>query len=130
MKKVLFILTLLFCQCSLFIASAQDDEMMQKAQERFKNMQTLQADVTVTKHNTMVTKDIVSKGKFYFKKPSRMCLTAGTDVLLMDGEKFTMVMDGKSQTMSGNSYLSFVTSMYTFISPIPEPAAPLPDPQM
>ena len=113
MKKVLFILTLIFCQCSLFMASAQDDEMMQKAQERFKNMQTLQADVTVTKHNTMVTKDIVSKGKFYFKKPSRMCLTAGTDVLLMDGEKFTMVMDGKSQTMSGkgNSQMEALKTM-------------------
>ena len=113
MKKVLFILTLLFCQCSWFLASAQDDEMMQKAQERFKNMQTLQADVTVTKHNTMVTKDIVSKGKFYFKKPSRMCLTAGTDVLLMDGEKFTMVMDGKTQTMSGkgNSQMEALKTM-------------------
>ena len=101
MKKVLFILTLIFCQCSLFMASAQDDEMMQKAQERFKNMQTLQADVTVTKHNTMVTKDVVSQGKFYFKKPAKMCLKAGKDVLLMDGENFTMVMDGKAQTMNG-----------------------------
>ena len=101
MKKVLFILTLIFCQCSLFMASAQDEEMMQKAQERFKNMQTLQADVTVTKHNTMVTKDVVNKGKFYYKKPQRMCLTAGTDMLLMDGDQFTMVMDGKKQSMSG-----------------------------
>ena len=83
------------------MASAQDEEMMQKAQERFKNMQTLQADVTVTKHNTMVTKDVVNKGEFYFKKPSKMCLKAGKDILLMDGENFTMVMDGKAQTMSG-----------------------------
>jgi len=101
MKKILSIFTFLLFTFSFFLCSAQDAEMMQKAQEKFKNMQTLQADVTVTKHNTMVTKDVVTKGKFYFKKPSKMCLMAGTDQLLMDGQTFTMVKDGKKQTMNG-----------------------------
>lgn len=107
MKRFFVALTLFIINCSLFIAAAQDAEMMQKAQEKFKNMQTLEADVVMTKHNTMVTKDVTSKGKFYFKKPSKMSLVfnGGTDLLLMDGQNFTMVKDGKKQTMNaqGNS---------------------------
>ena len=115
MKKILFILTLFLCQCTLFMASAQDEDMMQRAQERFKNMQTLQADVVMTKHNTMVAKDITSQGKFYFKKPSKMCMTfnSGADLLLMDGESFTMVKDGKKQTLqaSGNSQMEALKTL-------------------
>ena len=102
MKHIFNILTIL----ALFIAPAfaQDAEMMQKAQERFKSMQTLEANVTMTKHNTMVTKDVTSQGKFYFKKPSRLCMVfnGGKDALLMDGQTFTMIADGKKQSMSGN----------------------------
>jgi len=109
MKKILSILSFILFTLSFFLctASAQDAEMMQKAQEKFKNMQTLEADVVMTKHNTMVTTDVTSKGKFYFKKPSKMCLTFGDgkDVLLMDGQSFAMVKDGKKQTLNaqGNS---------------------------
>jgi len=109
MKKFLSIFSFIFFTFSIFLctASAQDAEMMQKAQEKFKNMQTLEADVVMTKHNTMVTKDVSTPGKFYFKKPSEMCMTFGDgkDVLLMDGQSFTMVKDGKKQTMNakGNS---------------------------
>ena len=87
-------------------AVAQDAEMMQRAQERYKNMETLVADVQMTRHNTMVTKDVTATGKFYFKKTSKICLTFndGADMLLTDGETFTMVADGKKQSVnaSGN----------------------------
>ncbi|MBR0036205.1 MAG: outer membrane lipoprotein carrier protein LolA [Bacteroidales bacterium] len=88
---------------------AQDADMMQKAQERFKNMETLEADVVMTKHNTMVTKDVTSKGKFYFKKPSKMTMSFndGADLLLMDGQNFTMVKDGKKQTVNGSGNSQF-----------------------
>ena len=70
MKKLLItLLVLVVGICSLH---AQDAEMMQKAMERFKNMTTLTADVTQTKHNSMVAKDIVSKGDFYIKKPNKL----------------------------------------------------------
>ena len=86
--------------CSLH---AQDDEMMQRAMERFKDMTSLTADVTQTKHNSMVTNDIVSKGNFYFKKPNKMCMSFnnGKDMMLMDGENFTMVKDGVRNTANG-----------------------------
>lgn len=102
--KTLLALALCVLPMSLAVpAFAQDADMMQKARERFQGMETLQADVVMTRHNTMVTSDVTSKGKFYFKKPSRMCMTFkdGAEMLLMDGQSFTMVRDGKPQTMSG-----------------------------
>lgn len=117
MKKILSILSVFVLSLFTFLCNAQDAEMMQKAQEKFKNMQTLEADVTVTKHNTMVTKDVVTKGKFYFKKPSKMCLNAGTDILLMDGQTFTMVKDGKKQSFNGsgnNQFEALKTMMQNF----------------
>lgn len=93
---------------------AQDQEMMQKAMERYKNMTTLTADVRMTKHNTLVTKDVTSQGKFYFKKPSKMLLAldSGKDAMLMNGDNFTLLSDGKPQTTSGkgNSQLQALTS--------------------
>lgn len=119
MKKFIAALTLFIIHCSLFFAFAQDAELMKKAQERYKNMTTLEADVQVTKHNTMLTKDMVSAGKFYFKKPSKMCLsvTDGSEMMLMNGDSFTIVKNGQKQTMNGkgNSQLeSFKTLMQNF----------------
>ncbi len=120
MKKILSILVGLVLVASPISAPwqhvlAQDSDMMQKAQERFKNMETLEADVVMTKHNVMVTKDVTSKGKFYFKKPSKMSLifNNGADLLLVDGENFTMVKDGKKQSMSGkgNSQLEALKTL-------------------
>ncbi|MBQ0056797.1 MAG: outer membrane lipoprotein carrier protein LolA [Bacteroidales bacterium] len=101
MKKLLYIL--LFSLLLVPFSYAQDADMMQKAQERFKNMQTLQASVVMTKHNTMVTNDVKSNGTFYFKKPSKVCMSfnSGKDALLMDGQTFTMIQDGKRQSLNG-----------------------------
>lgn len=93
----------------MFAASAQDD-VMQQAMEGYKNLTSLQANVKKTVHNTMVTKDQVSNGMFYFKKPAKMCITTndGKDKLLTDGESFTIVQNGKASTAkgSGNSSLT------------------------
>lgn len=103
MKKIISVILLFVAVIAS--ASAQDAEMMQKAMERFKNMTSLTANVTQTKHNTMVAKDIVSKGNFYFKKPNKMCMTFndGKDMMLMNGETFTMVKDGVKNTAQGGS---------------------------
>lgn len=83
---------------------------MQQAMEGYKNMTSMQANVKKTVHNTMITKDQVSTGMFYFKKPAKMCITTnqGKDKLLTDGETFTIVQNGKASTAkgSGNSSLS------------------------
>lgn len=101
MKQIFsLLLVVLVSSVSLF---AQDAEMMQRAMERYKNMNSLTADVTQTKHNSMVAKDLVSKGNFYFKKPNKMCMTFnnGADMMLMNGDTFSIVKDGVKNTANG-----------------------------
>ena len=115
MKKIfailaIFVLTL----CTSFSTSvfAQED-VMKQAMEGYKNLTTLSAKVTKTVHNEMVTKDLVTKGDFFFKKPAKMVITTnqGKDKLLTDGENFTIVNNGKASTASGkgNSSLHWST---------------------
>lgn len=112
MKKIfailaIFVLTL----CTSFSTSvvAQED-VMKQAMEGYKNLTTLSAKVTKTVHNEMVTKDVVTKGDFYFKKPAKMVISTnqGKDKLLTDGESFTIVNNGKANTANakGNSALT------------------------
>lgn len=113
MKKVLSLLTLFLAACLTLVA--QDEEMMKQAQQRFKEMKTLSAPVTQTRHNAMLADDVVTKGMFYFKKPSNMCLTfeGGKDMLLIKGDEFTMVRDGKPSTMSakGNTQMEALKTL-------------------
>lgn len=94
---------------ALVPAMAQDAELQQKALELFKNTATVEATAVMTKHNTMVTKDVTSNGKIYFKKPNKMCLTFnnGADMMLMNGDTFTMVNGGKAQSVSGKGNSQF-----------------------
>lgn len=103
MKKIFSFFLLILTFCVGLSAQSGDEDMMARLQERFKNMQTLTAPVTQIRHNTLLTDDVVSKGTFYFKKPASMCLSFnnGADMLLMKGDQFIMVRDGKSTAMSG-----------------------------
>ena len=112
MKKlfaIFAIFTLTLCSSFSVSLHAQED-VMKQAMEGYKNLTTIKADVKKTVHNTMVTKDVVTTGTFYFKKPALMCITTngGKDQLLTNGENFTMVKDGKPSTTSakGNSALA------------------------
>lgn len=111
MKRILIILSLIMCAVFCFTspATAQQD-VMQQAMEGYKNLTSVKADVKKTVHNTMVTKDVVTTGTFYFKKPAMMCITTngGKDQLLTNGESFTIVQNGKPSTANakGNSSLT------------------------
>lgn len=76
---------------------------MKQAMESYKNLTSLTAKVKKTTHNEMVTKDQVSTGMLYFKKPAKVCITTngGKDMLLTDGQTFTIVQNGKANTASG-----------------------------
>ena len=110
MKKFFVLLTIfVLSACCSFSLYAQED-VMKQAMEGYKNLTTLSAKVTKTVHNEMVTKDVVTKGDFYFKKPAKMVITTnqGKDKLLTDGESFTIVNNGKANTANakGNSALT------------------------
>lgn len=119
MKKILFVLMAMLC--SLAVSQAQDQDVMKQAMEGYKNLTSMTAKVTKKVHNEMVTKDVVTNGTFYFKKPAKMCISTnnGKDKLLTDGESFTIVQDGKASTASakGNSALSpLVTAIKSITS--------------
>ena len=105
MKRLLTLFLMAFITCSTFA----QDEVMAKIAERYKNMKTLTAQVTQTKHNALVTKDVVTKGTFYFKQPSKMLitLTTGKDKLLMNGSSFTLMQNGKVNKANGKGNKTF-----------------------
>lgn len=96
---VLFISALFPC----FVLLAQDASVWKTA-EQYQKMRTLTATVTRTCHNAAVIgADAADKGKFYLKKPGKMCLTfsEGTDMLLMDEGTYSMVKGGKVSVAKG-----------------------------
>lgn len=113
---VLVTLTVFGCITSQLVAQ---DDVMKQAMEGYKNLTAFTAKVTKTVHNEMLTKDQVSTGMFYFKKPAKLCITTngGKDMLLTDGETFTIVQDGKASTASGKSNSS-LTPLITAIKGI------------
>lgn len=111
-RLMILFLTALFACASLFAQKAE----IQQAVERYKNMKTLTAAVTWTRHNAAVTQDVVTQGHFYFKKPGRMCMTFndGKDMLLMDGSTFAMVTDGKKSVAKGEGSNQFESLLAVF----------------
>jgi outer membrane lipoprotein-sorting protein len=105
MKKIFRILVLVVVASltTLTTVQAQDQDVMKQAMEGYKKINSMTASVKKTTHNEMVTKDQVSTGTFYFKKPAKMCVTTngGKDKLVTDGETFTIVQNGKASTATG-----------------------------
>ncbi len=110
---VLFMMVLTICHTAV---SAQNADV-QKAASRYKNVNTLTATVTRTKHNAAVVDDVVTKGNLYFKRPNKMCMVfeEGKDLLLMDGDVFTMVSGGKKSVAKGETYNEFVSLREVFV---------------
>lgn len=113
-KTLILIFTLAFVCVTLFAQKAE----VQQAVDRYKNMNTLTAAVTRTRHNAAVTRDVVTRGHFYFKKPGRMCMrfNEGKDMLLMDGNTFVMVTDGKKSVAKGEGNNQFESLLAVFKS--------------
>lgn len=97
MKKFLIsFITLVFVCIGV---SAQQEEL-RKVAERYKTVNTLITDVTQTRHNVALTKDIVTKGHFYYKGPNcqSMVFKSSREMLLAKDNTFVMVKDGKQHT--------------------------------
>jgi len=88
---------------SVSTVQAQDQDVMKQAMEGYQKINSMTASVKKTVHNTMLTKDQVTTGTFYFKKPAKLCISTngGKDKLVTDGETFTIVQDGKATSASG-----------------------------
>lgn len=83
---------------------AQQAELKKAALSRYKNVSTLTAQVKMTRHNAALTQDVVSKGYFYYKKPhtESMVFKTTKDMLLAEGNTYTMVKGGKQRVTKAN----------------------------
>lgn len=94
MKRLftLFITALLVCTG----LSAQRADI-RKAAERYMKANTLITNVKQIKHNAALTKDVVTDGHFYYKKPNNqsMVFKESGEMLIAVGNTFVMVKDGK-----------------------------------
>ena len=83
---------------------AQQAELKRAALNRYKNVSTLVAQVKMTRHNAALTQDVVSRGYFYYKKPhtESMVFKTTKDMLLAEGNTYTMVKGGKQRVTKAN----------------------------
>ncbi len=96
---ILFFTAVLVCTG----ASAQQADI-RKAAERYKGTNTLTARVTQTRHNAALTKDAVSEGYFYYKKPDSqsMVFKESGEMLIAASNTFIMVKSGKQHIAKAN----------------------------
>ncbi|MBP3789485.1 MAG: outer membrane lipoprotein carrier protein LolA [Prevotella sp.] len=96
----------------------------QKAVLKYKSASSATATVTRSKHNTAMTKDVVSQGTLTLKKPNYVCIDVvandkkkvSHDQLIMEGSKFTMVTKGKKHLASSQASSQFRTFQAVFES--------------
>lgn len=96
MKRIYTLFVLVALICGMAVAQEAD---IRKAAGKYKNVKTLTAGVTMTRHNAALSDDVVSEGTLYFKKPCHLCMTfdSAAETLLTDGTTFTMIRNGKKR---------------------------------
>src|SRR5574344_1255800 len=107
MKKILSTMLIVLVSA---ITVAQN-AYYQKAVAKYKNVSSLTATATKTKHKTTVVKDAVAQGTFYVVKPSKVLITSnnGKDALLMNGTNFTMTINGRKFKTNSTQNAQFKT---------------------
>ena len=100
----------------LTIMAQQAD--FQKAVARYKNAKTVTANVTKRAHKDAVANDAVTKGTFLMKAPNEVSITmeGGKDQLIMQGNQFTMVANGKKHKTDSQKNIQFASFQAVFES--------------
>ena len=99
------------------MVSAQQADF-QKAVAKYRNVNTVTAQVTKTTHKAAVAKDVVASGRLTMKRPAEVgiVIDGGKDQLLMQGSTFTMVAKGRKHTTSSQSNSQFASFQAVFES--------------
>ena len=100
----------------LTIMAQQAD--FQKAVARYKNAKTVTANVTKRAHKEAVATDAVTKGTFLMKAPNEVSITmeGGKDQLIMQGNNFTMVANGRKHKTDSQKNIQFASFQTVFES--------------
>ena len=81
------------CWSQTKLSAEQQKQILEKIDVAAKAMNTMQCDFTQTKHNKLLSKDIQSKGKMYFKQPDKLRwqYTSPYDyTFIMNGDKVSL----------------------------------------
>ena len=97
---------------------AQSSADFQKAVARYKNAKNVTATVTKRAHKEAVATDAVTKGTFLMKAPNEVSITmeGGKDQLIMQGNQFTMVANGKKHKTDSQKNVQFASFQTVFES--------------
>ena len=110
------LLLFLFAFSPIAIMAQQAD--FQKAVARYKNAKTVTANVTKRAHKDAVANDAVTKGTFLMKAPNEVSITmeGGKDQLIMQGNNFTMVANGRKHKTDSQKNIQFASFQTVFES--------------
>lgn len=114
MKRWLVCLSVFLLACTTFMW-AQGAGMTQ-VMKKYRSVHTLTASVVRIKHNVAFAEDARLDGKLYFKAPGRMCMRfeGDKDMLLMEGNEFTMVESGRKSVAKGQTQAQFESLVEVF----------------
>ncbi|MDH6313463.1 outer membrane lipoprotein carrier protein [Parabacteroides sp. PFB2-10] len=104
MKRILISLTLLFATATAFAQSGT--AILDKIKEANKSLTSITSDFKQTMHLTFMDEDVLSNGKFYYRKPDRMLLKYSQpegEMMLIKGDEITMVMMDQHTKVSAKS---------------------------
>ncbi|MDL2208740.1 outer membrane lipoprotein carrier protein LolA [Parabacteroides sp. OttesenSCG-928-O15] len=104
MKRILISLTLLFATAAAFAQSGT--AILDKIKEANKSLTSITSDFKQTMHLTFMDEDVLSNGKFYYRKPDRMLLKYSQpegEMMLIKGDEISMVMMDQHTKVSAKS---------------------------
>lgn len=116
MKRLLFMFAIILMAFTATMAQTAAD--FQKAVARYKNVKTVTANVTKRTHKEALATDAVTKGTFLMKAPNEVSITmeGGKDQLLMQGNQFTMIANGKKHKTDSKKNVQFASFQTVFES--------------
>ncbi|MDR1879198.1 MAG: outer membrane lipoprotein carrier protein LolA [Bacteroidales bacterium] len=120
MKKIsvlLFLLMYCLLADSQTISNA-DNQIVEKIRQTNTKHTAVRSKFRQTKHISVLGKDIVSSGMFYYEKPDKLAMryeNPSGDLLLINGDQFVMIAKGKRSEASAKSNAK-MRSMKTILS--------------
>ena len=119
MKRLFTTFFILLLTC--ITVSAQQADLRKTVASHFKGLNSFSATIKLTRHNAAITKDLVTKGNYYWKRPNMqsMVFKESKEMLLAIGNSYTMAKGGKQRTIKakgmGNNPFEILSDIYTHL---------------
>lgn len=104
--KRLYIAAILFLACSCTALAETEAEILAKISQNGAATATIESHFAQRKRVKALRNDALSSGRFYYRKSDKICMAYDQprgDLLLMNGDDFVMVVDGKRSAANAQS---------------------------